>query len=102
VASEAEFQARARETEIFPGDGALRQGGRWMLLAGTWADQKAALAVYDRLRGSGFAARIRPRETRPAGLQYQVVLPGFADEAEALIGAQRIKARLGLEAQPAR
>jgi hypothetical protein len=93
----------ARETEILPGDGAARGKGGWRVLAATAAGSDEALALYDRLRLAGFAARIRP--VRPAGAEawsYEVFLGGFADRQEAAAAAVRLSALTGLAAVASR
>lgn len=98
--SQAELQARARETEILPGDGAVGPGGAWSLVLGAPADEEVALERYERARAAGFAVHIRPLAAQRGSWTYEVLLPGFADEAEARAAASRIQAALGLEARP--
>ena len=102
VATPREIATRARETEIQSGDGAARSHGRWQLFLGSFAGQDAALAVYDQAQDKGFAARIRPGRDASGTLHYAVVLPGFADQAEAMAAALRLKAATGLDARPMR
>jgi hypothetical protein len=104
----------SRETEILPGDGAARPTGRWRVLAATATSNAEALALYDRLREAGFAARIRP--VKPAGeanataaaepgateWQYRLLLDGFADKPEAEAAAARLSALTGLAATVSR
>ena len=92
-----DFKARARETEIEAGDGAARTGGKWKLLLGSHAAQAAALEQYDIARGEGFGVRIIPRRAE-SGWNYEVVMKGYADEAEAFKAAARLKAATGIEA----
>lgn len=92
------LQVLARETEILPGDGAMRRQGRGKVYIGAAVDQQdAALAIYDRVRAAGFAARLQVAGQAGA-YRYSVYLPGFASQAEAEVAAQRINAVLG--AQP--
>lgn len=89
----------AAETEIRPGAGALRRGGKWKLLLASTDGQAAALEVYDRVAGAGYAASIRPRIVDDA-VRYEVLLRNLASKAEAEALAARLKPRLGLEARP--
>lgn len=102
TATEDEFQRRARETDIWPGDGSGRPGGRWSLLLGSFADDRSALAVYDLTRDKGYATKVVVRSNESGTLQYQVVVAGFADQAEAVATASRLKAATGLNAKPIR
>ncbi len=96
------FKARARETDIWPGDGATRRGGRWSLLLGSVADEQAALELYDQARLAGYAARIRPQGAAAEERHFDVLLAGFANRAEATATAVRIKATLAIDAKPVR
>lgn len=102
LATAEELKARARETEILPGDGSISRGGRWSLLLGSFAEERSALALYDRAQADGFAARIRPRGAEEGVSRYEVLLSGFADQREATAAALRVKARLGIESLPSR
>lgn len=98
--SPEELRERARETEIEAGDGAVRRGGRWKLSLGNYADEAAALERYDLVREAGHAALVLPRATEEGAWRYEVLVKGFADEAEALRVAERIKAATGFDAAP--
>ena len=86
------FIKLARQTDILAGDGASSLKGKWRVLAGSAATEVAALEIYDQARDAGFAARIRPREAEGDAWSYEVVLTGFASEAEAAVAAARLKA----------
>ncbi len=94
------YTARARETDIWPGDGAARRGGRWSLLLGNATDESAALERYDQARQAGYAARIRPQHAESGAWQYEVLISGYANEAEAAAAAIRAKASLSIDAKP--
>lgn len=98
----AEMQTWARATEILAGDGAQRRGGKWKLSLGAQPSEAAALETYDLLRGAGFAPKIAPQMLESGGWSYEVLLPGFADEEDALRAAARLRAAAGLEAVPQR
>ncbi len=91
----------ARQTEIAPGDGAVRRGGPWMLVREGLSDQAAALELYDQLRELGVAVRIVPQRA-DTGWRYRLQLDGFADQTEAAVLAARIKAAGGPELSPSR
>ena len=105
-----QFAARARETDIEKGDGALRSEGKVKLLLGSFDDESAALSLYDQARAAGFGAKIRPIsggasatvEGGNAAFRYEVTLYGFADKAEAAIAAARLKSLAGIETTPAK
>lgn len=88
----------ARETEILPGDGGARPHGRWRVQVDVASTQEEALAVYDKLRETGFDARIRPFKPEAAAeWHYAIYLAGFIDHKEATVVAERL-ADLGLTA----
>ncbi len=89
----------AAETEIAAGSGAARAGGKWKVVAGSFADQGGALALYDRLRGAGYPASIRP-VTAGEATTYQVRIAGLPSRAEALALGKRLRTEFEL-AEPA-
>lgn len=96
------FRQWARATEIEAGDGAVRRGGKWKLVLGSYAAEAAALEQYDIARGEGFAARIMPRAADDGVWNYDVLLSGYPDADEALKAAARLKAATGIEATATR
>ena len=93
----AVFSQLSRQTEIEPGDGAARAGGRWRVLAAVAATEAAALELYDQVREAGFAARVRPRRSEGAGWRYEVLVSGFPSADEAAVAAARLAAATGLK-----
>lgn len=89
----------ATETEIQAGAGVTRRGGKWKLLLASIEGQQAALEVYDRVAGAGYAAAIRPR-IEGETVRYEILLRNLASKAEAEALAAKVKVRLGLEARP--
>lgn len=89
----------AAETEIQPGAGVLRRGGKWKLLLADTDSQESALEVYDRVAIAGYAASIRPRIVGES-IRYEILLRNLPGKAEAQALAARLKAQLGLEARP--
>jgi cell division septation protein DedD len=92
-----ELTRYAAETEIAAGTGATRTGGKWKLVAGSFDDQPAALALYDRLRAAGYAATIRPGAAGGSGA-YRVRIGGLPSRGEALALGERLRADFGLAA----
>ena len=84
----------AAETEIEPGSGGARRGGRYHVTAGVSPDQKTALAAYDTLRAAGYPAVIRPVRTE-SGTEYRMRLLGFPSSKDAGATVAKLKA-LGL------
>lgn len=96
------FRGLARETEILAGDGAARSGGAWRVLAGTVATEGEALELYDRIRETGFAARIRPVKGENQGWRYEVLLRDFGSAVDAEAAAARLNAVSGLRTRAVR
>lgn len=94
----------ARETDILPGDGAQRAGGRWLVRLGRVDSQEQALDIYDMARAAGFAPKIKPRPVQgaeKAPWAYEVVLANAATEADAKMLAARINGLLSWKAEVA-
>ena len=91
----------AAETEIKAGEGAARRGGKWKVVLVGADSQPAALDAYDKARGAGFAASIRPRMKEGAAI-YEVLLRDLPSQAEAQVLAGKVKAVLGMDARPAK
>lgn len=83
----------AAETEIAPGEGALRREGRWKLYLASYDNQDDALALYDELREAGYPARISPRP-RDGGQEYRVRISGFPSAQEARRAGERLRSRI--------
>lgn len=77
------------ETEIFPKMGGSRAGGTSIVRVASAPDERAAGAVRDKLRESGFPATIAV-----AGQGYDVRIESMADAGEASILAERLR-RIG-------
>lgn len=88
-----------RETDIQPGRGAARRGGRWNAVLASDANQAAALAVYDELRGAGYPAEIFPT---PEGgrLVYVVLIRRMPSRAEAIALGGVLSGRYGIITNP--
>ena len=97
-ASWDQFKQRARETDIEPGDGAARSGGKVRLLLGTFDVEQKSLELYDRARAAGFAVKIRPIKSdrsadssETADYRFEVSLSGFSSNAEAAVASASLK-----------
>lgn len=97
-----EFRQWAQQTEIAPGAGFSRKGGKVALDLGRYANEQEALGQYDLVRSAGFAATVRPLPSASGGWDYQLVVAGFPNGEEAAAAAQRLKAATGVEAATAR
>lgn len=85
----------AAETEIAPGRGGARGGGRWSVYVAEVGDQAGALAAYDALRTAGFPAQIRPSGAGEA-LVYRVRVGNLSSRADAEAVAERVRPLSGL------
>ena len=85
----------AKETEIEDGKGAARAGGRFSVLLASAADQRAALGLYDQLRGAGYAAEILPRKEGEQ-IAYIVRIRQLPSRAEAQALADQLKGKFGI------
>lgn len=85
----------AKETEIEPGKGATRRGGKWRVILLEADAQDAALALYDRLSEAGYAAEIRPRKEGERRV-YTVRIANLPSKAEAEALAARLRGRHGV------
>jgi hypothetical protein len=81
----------AAETEIAPGAGGVRHGGRHRVVVATASDQQAALAVYDRLREAGFPAAVLAAK-KDGGEEYRVGIRNLSTRQDASATAEKLKA----------
>jgi hypothetical protein len=85
----------ATETEIAPGSGGARRGGRHYVDTVVAPDQKSALEAWDRLRAAGYPAVIRPVKSESGAEAYRVRVPDLATRQDAVATAEKLKS-LGL------
>jgi hypothetical protein len=90
-----QLQQWATETEIAPGSGGARRGGRHYVDARVAPDQKTSLEAWDRLRAAGYPAVIRPSRTESGAWEYRVRVPDLATREDAAATAEKLKS-LGL------
>lgn len=83
------------ETEVEPGRGVARRGGRWKVVLASVDTQQAALGIYDQVRAGGYAAEIHPDKVEDKRV-YIVRLSQLPskEEAQALAGA--LRGRMGV------
>jgi cell division septation protein DedD len=83
------------ETDIAPGAGAARRGGKWSVITASVATQAEANKLAEALRVAGYAARIRlqTREKKPV---YEVYLGQLASKADAEALAASIQGKMGV------
>lgn len=82
----------AAETEIAPGSGAARRGGRYHVDASAAPDQKTALAEYDKLLAAGYPALIRPVKKEDGSLEYRVRIENLPTRQDAGALVKKLKA----------
>lgn len=83
------------ETEIEPGKGAARAGGKWKVVLASEETQQAALAVYDQVRAAGYAAQILPTRINDKPI-YLVRLSQLPSKEEASALANALRGRMGV------
>ena len=93
----AQLAQWAQETEIAPGQGAARAGGKWKVTLVSADTQEVALAVYDQVRSNGFAAEIHPAKAGDKRI-YIVRIGSLPSKAEAEALATQLKGRMGVVA----
>lgn len=92
----AQIREWSAETEITPGRGAVRSGGRWQVTLVTVETQAQALDFYDRVRDAGYPAEIRPLQ-QDDKRAYTLRLANLPSREEALALAASLKGRMGLD-----
>ena len=86
----------AAQTEMQPGSGYARRGGRWKVELATIAGEIDTLALYDRARAAGYAVRIKPRAAEGGGYLYTVRVTQLPSKAEAEILSSKLAGTLEL------
>lgn len=85
----------AKETDIQEGQGAITQGGKWRVYAGSFDTQQAVLDRYDLLRNAGYPAQISPI-TKGGVTEYRVRINKVASRADAEYIAANLAKTLGV------
>jgi hypothetical protein len=86
----------AAQTEMQPGSGYARRGGRWKVELATVASEIDTLALYDRARAAGYAVRIKPLTAEGGGYRYSVRVTQLPSKAEAEILSSKLAGTLEL------
>lgn len=84
----------AAETEIQPGSGGVRQGGRINVDAAVSADPAATRAIQEKLRSAGYPA-VTSKVNIDDRAQYRVRVENFPTQQDAAAAVEKLKA-LGL------
>lgn len=79
----------AAQTEIQPGSGVARRGGRWKLTLATFDEPAEAFELYDRARLAGYPVHVWPRPVR-GDYRYVLQVKQLASKAEAEVLAERL------------
>jgi len=85
----------AAETDLQPGKGGARRGGRFSVLLATADEQNAALAIYDELRNAGYAAELWPVK-QAEKLVYIVRIRQLPSRAEANALINQLRGKFGI------
>ena len=81
----------AKETEIAPGSGASRRGGKWNVTLARADSKAAAGALLEKLHAAGYAA-----ESKAQGKRYVVRIAQLPSKAEADALAARLRGQHGV------
>jgi hypothetical protein len=84
----------AAETEIQPGRGASRRGGRWRVTLASADSQAEALKIYDAVRAAGYPADIAPQRAGDKR-SYDIRVSQLPSQQEAQALANSLKGRYG-------
>ena len=85
----------ATETEMQPGKGFAKVGGRFSVILGQAEEQNGALALYDSVQAAGYPAQIRPVKEGEK-ITYYVVIRNLPSRAEANAVANQLRGRFGV------
>lgn len=91
----AQLAEWAKETEIEPGKGAARRGGRWKVSLATVENQNDALKIYDQVRAAGYAAEISPAMEGEKRI-YAVRIRNLPQKSEAESLANQLRGKFGV------
>lgn len=93
--SQKQLDEWAMETDIAPGKGAVRKGGKWRVYLAEAPTQEEALKVYDDVRSAGYAAEIRPMKKEEA-TTFRVRISNLMSKKEAEVLGASLKGRFGI------
>ncbi|MFO1362996.1 MAG: FecR family protein [Burkholderiales bacterium] len=92
-----QLQQWAAETEIAPGAGAARRGGRWKVVLASGESENEVLRVYQDVRAAGYAAELAPRRV-DGRRAYDVRIAQLPSRPEAEALAASLAGRYGVVA----
>jgi len=93
--SKEQLEQWAAETELQPGKGIARVGGRFGVILGQAEEQNGALALYDSVGAAGYPAQIRPVKEGEK-IVYYVVIRNLPSRAEANAVANQLRGKFGV------
>ena len=93
--SKEQLDTWAAETELQPGRGVARVGGRFSVILGQADEQNGALALYDSVGAAGYPAQIRPVKEGEK-ITYYVVIRNLPSRAEANAVANKLRGNFGV------
>ena len=93
--SKEQLDQWAAETELQPGKGVARVGGRFSVILGQFDEQNGALGLYDSVGGAGYPAQIRPVKEGDK-ITYYVVIRNLPSRAEASAVASELRGKFGV------
>jgi hypothetical protein len=93
--SKEQLEQWATETELQPGKGIARVGGRFSVILGQFDEQNGALALYDSVGNAGYAVQIRPVKEGEK-ITYYVVIRNLPSRAEANTVANKLRGNFGV------
>ena len=93
--SKQQLDQWAAETELQPGKGVARVGGRFSVILGQFDEQNGALGLYDSVAGAGYPAQIRPVKEGEK-ITYYVVIRNLPSRAEANAIANQVRGKFGV------
>ena len=92
---QAQLDQWAAETELQPGKGVARVGGRFSVILGQFDEQNGALGLYDSVGNAGYPVQIRPVKEGDK-ITYYVVIRNLPSRAEANAVASRLRGNFGI------
>ena len=91
VISKERLAELAKETDIAPGGGAARRGGKWKVTLAQADSKTAADALLDKLHAAGYAA-----ESKPQGKRHIVQIGQLPSKGEAEALAAKLRGQHGV------
>lgn len=86
----------AAQTEVQPGTGYARRGGKWVVELVTVDNAADALSLYDRIRAAGYAVQIKPLAAAGGQYLYRLRITQLPNAAEAAALSKKLQTSFGL------